>query len=351
MTPRITVSQSALLGNLQALRARTSPGTSIAPVVKANAWGHGRDLVARLLAPHVDVLALATPEDALAISPLADGRVLCLGPTYGFELRELLHARVEVTVANDLGIRELGRGDRAHLVVDTGLHRLGATPAEAPGLLEAIRKTGATVAGVFCHVAGADRGEWRCVEDEIALLRAVAAGAPIHTGGSSLIIERPDLVGDLARPGVAVYGFHPAPRQVDLIELTPALSLLAPVVELREVPAGTRIGYSGVELQRRTTVATIAIGVAHGIDPRLVDVGAGVRVSGHSAAILTPPMLDYTLVDVTDGPTVNIGDDALVMGGPTESSHSISSVASKLGSSAEHVVTGLSTSISRELTA
>jgi alanine racemase len=347
--PSIAISRSALLGNLQILREHTLPGTLMAPVVKANAWGHGRDLVARVLAPHVDLLAVATADDAIAVSRLTDTPVLCLGPAYGSDLRELLDAGVEVTVWNDTAISNLAAGDRVHLLVDTGLHRLGTAPGNAPALLDAIRSSGAEVAGVFCHVAGADRGDWQSVEAEVNALRMVAGGVTVHTGGSSLIIERPDLVGDIARPGIALYGFPAASRQTGLIALTPVLSLTAPIVDIRELPAGSRIGYAGLRLKRRTIVATLAVGVTHGVDPRLADAGGCVSIRGQSCAILTAPMLDYLLADITSVSGARLGDTAQVLGGPSEAPQSVSSVAHKLKSSPEHVLARLGDAIVRDL--
>lgn len=348
--PWIEVSRSALLANLRQLRGRVPAAVRFAAVLKANAWGHGRDLVASVLADQVELLAAAEPTDALALAGAAPGRTLCLGPAYGRQLRELCAAGVQVAVADRRALPDLRPGAGVHLLVDTGLHRLGCRPAEVGELIQALRARGARVEGVYCHVAGADRADWLAVQAEVATLRrSASAGTLIHCGGSSLLIERPDLVGDLARPGIAMYGHLPHPRQAGLVSLTPALRLLAPVLAICELQRGDRIGYLGQVLGARTTVATLGVGVAHGLDPALARVGAQVLVGGRHCPILCDPMLDYTLVDVTAAPTTSRGDHALVIGGADGTPTSVSTLAGQLDQTPERLLIRLASTVTRRI--
>lgn len=347
--PRVLVSRSSLKHNIAALRDRLSPRTLMAPIVKANAYGHGQDLAVAALRDHVDLFTVAEPSDALALSSIVPGRVLCVGSAYGEELAELISAGVRVAVTDQRALPQLGPDARVHLVVDTGLHRLGVLPAFATELAEEIRSTGATLEGAFCHVAGADRGDWAGVEAEVRALRELRLGTLLrHSGGSSLVISRPDLVGDLARPGIAVFGHHPRRDQKDLVSLSPALTLVAPVVELRLIAKGDQVGYGGEQLERDTVIATLPIGVCHGINPRWAANGGSVSIRNRRCALLTPPMLDYTLVDVTDVPGAAFGDIATLLG---DDGPSVNQTAERLGLSAEHLLVALQASVPRELVA
>ncbi len=324
----------------------------MAPIIKANAFGHGLELTATALADEADLLAVAEPSDALAIAGIAPGRVLCLGPADGAQLAELLKAGIRVTVTSREALPTLGPGATVHLLVDTGLHRLGVAPQHAVELAEAIRATGANLEGLFIHVAGADRNDWSEVEAEVQTLRDLPIrGVLRHTGGTSLIVVRPDLVGDLGRPGVAVFGYVPYPEQESLIELRQVLTLVAPVLELRTAAAGDRVGYAGTRLERDTVIATLSIGAGHGINPRWADNGGWVSIRKHRCPLIGAPMLDYTLVDATGIPEIAVGDTAVLLGEPAGdfAGPSVQQTADRLGLSAEHLLVALQASIPRVL--
>jgi len=347
LAPRIEVSGSALKRNVRALRDRLGPGRSIAAVLKANAYGHGRDLVAGLIADEVDLLAAADPADALALSNSAPGRSLSLGPAYGSVLRECVERGVQVTVSDEHQVRDLPRGARVHLLIDTGLHRLGVAPERAAALARAVREKGGEIEAIYCMVARADSGDWDDVADEVRRLRELEVEAPrIHTGGSSVTLERPDLAGDIGRAGLAVLGYHPRPEQRTMVDLVPSLRLVAPVLELRVAETGVHVGYQATPLTRETTVATLPVGVGQGLNPQ-TDSRCAVELNGHLCPYLCPPSLDYSLVDVTDARGVRLGTEATVLGGRPGVPTSVVDVAERLGVILDHVVTFLAASLKR----
>lgn len=349
--PFIKVSKSTLLRNLALLRERVSPAVRFAPVLKANAWGHGLELVAAAISEHAELLAVAEPDDALALTPYAPSRVVCLGPTSGRQLRELCSAGVQVSIADVAAAADLPPGALVHVLVDTGLHRLGVLPEETRELIHAVEARGAHIEAVFCHVAGADRGDWPAVEAEVAALHQVSGRWPVHCGGSSLIIERPDLVGEIARPGIALYGYLPNVRQSAHMNVGPALSLWAPVIQVRALERGTTVGYEQRRLERDTIVATIAIGVGHGLDSNLARVGASVLLGSVPCPLVADPMLDYILVDARGVPSIAPGDMSLVLGGPHGSPTSVAEMARQLAQSPEHLIVRLAAQLERRLTA
>lgn len=344
------VSRAALRSNIAALRARAAPGTRLAPLVKANAYGHGRELVARTLADEVDFFCVAEPTDALTLSAVVPGQVLCLGPAYGDELTTLLHAGVRVAVSDAAALPRLGPGDKVHLLVDTGLHRLGVAPTAAPSLAQAIRRTGATLEGAFCHVAGADRGDWDTVKQEVRTLRELPLGAVLrHTGGSGILLSHPELVEDLARPGVALFGLYPRADQRKFAQLVMVLSLVAPVLELRNARAGDRVGYAGDVLVRDSVIATLPVGVCHGIHPQWAKAGCPVVIGRQDCHLLTNPMLDYTLIDATDVSGIAVGDLATILGDGRSGGPTAEDIAHRFDISAEHLLVGLKESVQRVL--
>lgn len=347
LTARIEISRSALLHNIRSLRERLGPNRLIAAVLKGNAYGHGYKLVAEVVADSVDLLAAADPADAIALAHLAPGKALCLGPAHDEILDECIARAVQVAVSDDRQLDGLRPQAKVHLLVDTGLHRLGVAPRHAQALADAARATGARIEAAFCMVARADYGEWDSVAEELRLLRALPLGVDrFHTGGSSVALERPDLAGDVGRPGLALLGYHPRQEQRELVYLEPSLRLIAPILELRTVPVGDSVGYQARRLERTTVVATLPIGVAHGLHPS-TDARVVAEVGGSLCPFLCPPSLDYSLLDVTDAPNAQVGDEALLLGGCPGSPTSVIDVADRLGVLIDHVLTPLSPSLRR----
>jgi alanine racemase len=348
--PHIEVSAQALLHNVRAIRNHLGASTAIAAVLKANAYGHGLRDVARVVADEVEWLAVAEPDDAIALSDVAPGRVLCLGPIRGADLRDCVHARVRCTIDSKSAASELAADAVVHLLVDTGLHRLGAAPGEIAAVRREAMRRGATVEAVFCMAAGAEIGDWELVEQEVALLRSIAAPTElIHTGGTTVALERPDLAGDIARPGLAILGYPSRAAQRERIELQPSLRLIAPVLETRRVPAGARVGYDAVPVARSTIIATLPVGVAHGLQPQ-ADHRTGVWLRDRFCPFLARPSLEYALVDATDVEMPELGEQAVVLGGGPQDPTSVESVARQLGMIVDHVLAALSPALPRRIT-
>jgi alanine racemase len=343
----IEISHEALRCNIRILRGLLGPSRQLAAVLKGNAFGHGRDLVADLIANDVDLLAVAEPVDALALAGRTPAPVLCMGPANGTILRECVARGVRVAVSSPRQLEYLTPGAVVHLLVDTGLHRLGVAPAEAPALAQAIRARGAYLEAAFCMVVRGDFDEWDSVAAEVALLRGLDLGVKqIHTGGSSVTLDRPDLAGQIGRVGIALYGYHPPPHPRDHVALKPCLQLLAPVLELRRVVTGEGVGYKPRPLPRETLVATLPLGTVHGLNPGF-DERFGAMLNGTYCRFLCPPTCEYSLLDVTDARGIAIGQEALVLGGPLGSPTAAEDVARNLGLTVAQVLRTLAPSITR----
>lgn len=344
--PRIEISRGALHHNVQALRRHLPPRVELAAVLKGNAYGHGRDTVASMLAGEVDWLAAAEPVDALALAETG-ARVLCLGPARGELLGACAQAGVRCAIDDLDMVGGLPRGALVHILVDTGLHRLGAQPCEVDQLRRAITARGARVEGLMCMATGTETGEWPLVERDVALMRSLAApGELIHTGGTAVAIDRPDLAGDIARSGLAILGYPSAAGQRRIIDLRPSLALIAPVLEVRRVAKGDRVGYDGVPVARDTVVATLPVGVAHGLHP-MADKPLGAHLRGRLCPFITRPTLEYALIDATEIGPPEVGEEALVLGGHPDDGTSVEAIASQLDLIVDHILAPLSALLPR----
>lgn len=338
---RAEIDLAAVAHNVRLLRRITQPRARLLVAVKADGYGHGAVEVART--------ALAHGATELGVAHLAEGLVLrrhditapilIFGHTPPQWADQLMANDLTPTVFSPTGARALsaaarltGRRLPVHVKIDTGMGRLGILcdplrPAGAPEavaeLLEMARLPGIDLQGIFTHFAAADQLDLRPAQQQLdrfldilnQLERAGLTIALKHAANSGAILQMPDAHLDMVRAGIAVYGLRPsreaAPPEVDL---KPAMSLKAPVIHLKTVPAGTPISYGGTyTTPRATRIATIPVGYADGYRRSLSNRGH-MLVRGCRAPIVGRVCMDLTMIDVGEIPEVAVGDEVVIMG-------------------------------------
>jgi alanine racemase len=304
-------------------------------MVKADAYGHGAALVAPALeAEGVALLGVALIEEGLLLRAAGvRTEILVLGGAFTGGWEALVEAgllpalfREDHLTAYSQVARRQGVVPRAHLKVDTGMARLGALPAEVPGLLERARALGVEVDGVLSHFASADLADAASTRQQLELFRSVldqvrAAGFRPrwrHLANSAALVTLPDTRDgealNLVRPGLALYGLSPAPWIATPRPLEPVLSWKTGVVHLKTVPTGTPVSYGGAWVAKRPTrIATLPVGYADGY-PRRVFGRAQVLVRGKRAPVVGRVCMDLCMVDVTDIPGVALEDEVVLLG-------------------------------------
>ncbi len=324
------VDLGAIAHNVRAVRKRVGAGVQTMAVVKANAYGHGAVPVARTaLRAGAGWLGVSSPEEAMELRRAGIAApLLNLGFTPVAALADLVRHDVSLTLWDSGTLAALQRVSRAvrkrarvHLKVDTGMGRLGIRPEEAPRLAEAIAGSAhAVLEGLFTHLADADRSNPRYTERQLdcfdRVRAAVAEAAPkpflVHAANSAAVLRYPRAHYHLVRPGLLLYGAHPVPGWSDLA-LRAALTVQAVIAQVKEVPAGTRVGYSLTwTAPQRCLLATVAAGYADGMSRRLSNRGH-VLIRGRRCAIVGRVSMDQVLVDVTAAGAA-AGETAVLLG-------------------------------------
>lgn len=321
----------ALSANLRAIRTRVGTRPVLA-VVKANAYGHGAPGVARALERDgVEILGVALPEEGIELRRAGvSAPILVLGGfTPGQAEAVLQHRLVPAIYRSDqveaLSRAAAGRGVQAavHLKVDTGMGRLGVPPEEVPAFAAVLARAPAIrVTGAFSHLAVADDPVDPFTRRQIDLfLRSLDAARErglkpeeIHLANSAAILDHPPAWLSLVRPGLVLYGYPPSVK-VTPLEVRPVLSLKTRIIYIKDVAAGTSLGYGRTFVAARPTrVASLALGYDDGL-PRLASNRGHVLLRGRPAPIVGRISMDLTTVDVTDIPGATLGDEVTVLGG------------------------------------
>ncbi|MGH9045591.1 MAG: alanine racemase, partial [Acidimicrobiales bacterium] len=354
---------SALTANLELLSALVAPAR-VCAVVKADAYGHGAPRCAKALVESgTPVLAVGCVDEGIELREAGiEAPVLVLSEATGDALSEALASRLTPTVSSAEGmaalehVRDDLRGFGAHLKVDTGMHRLGFNPKEAPEALERLETSlSAKLEGVWTHLAVADGEEKEAVEftaRQLSILASVVAsvdaGVVRHAANSAGAIACPVSRLDMVRLGIALYGELPAPwlarslgAQTAGGRLRPVLSLKARVVAVRELEAGDRPSYGRLRpLLQRSLVATVPLGYADGVPRRLFEAGGEVLIGGRRRSLAGAVTMDQIVVDCGPLHDVACGDEVVLIGRQGREVISAAAWAALLGTIPYEVLTG-----------
>ena len=321
--PWIEINPQHLARNVAEV-ARATGGRPIMAVVKNNGYGLGVAQVAQLLArlPQVRGLAVIKLQEAIAIRDAGiTSPILLMGPVEEGDLAALHERDIMPMVYTPLGDalgRTAARGRKPlkiHLCVDTGLGRVGVPYRDAPTLVKDLAgRSGVTIDGVmmtFTEDESFDREQLRRFVTLTDSLRAsgVSIGAR-HAASSYTFFQHPDVVLDMVRPGMALFGVYPEPafRKTNRMTLIPAGALRARVAYVKKLATGESAGYNRAYIAKADTwVATLPVGHADGW-PRVAAKGAKVRINGKLYPVIASVSASHTIVEVGAEPTVKAGD-------------------------------------------
>ena len=334
----IQVDLDAIAANAATMLDRAD-GAQLCAVVKAGGYGHGSiDVAYAALEGGATWLAVALVEEGHALRDAGIGvPILVLSEPPPDVMSEAFDARLTPTIYTVQGVDAAaaaaaagGGGGAAggkwqvHLKVDTGMHRVGAHPADA---LEIARRIVAApslhLGGTFTHLATADEPSRPETAEQLELFdrtldelsRASMDPGLRHAANSAGALVHPSARLDMVRVGIALYGIEPAPGLASDTELQPAMSLHAEVTMVKHLAAGDGVSYGLRHVfERPSTVAVVPLGYADGIPRRLGAAGGEVLIGGVRRPVRGVVTMDQTIVEVTDGPEVSPGDPVVLLG-------------------------------------
>jgi alanine racemase len=336
------VDLGAIQANIKMLMAKS--GKPALAVVKADAYGHGLVPVARAaLEGGATWLGVALLEEAVAlrVNGISSPIIAWLTPVTD-NFAEAIRADIDIAIPSREHLQavlsaahETKKVARIHLEMDSGMSRGGALLEWNELLIDAVNAQASgkiSVIGIWSHFARADEpGNEFNTEQRKRFLKGINDARVkginpqfIHLSNSAATINDPDSHFDLIRLGIAMYGLSPDVKTMgdsQALGLIPALSLRARIHLVKEVPAGSQVGYGGTAITKvDTKLAVISMGYADGV-PRNATSVAGVLIGNKMSPIIGRVSMDQFVVDIGSESQARAGDWAYLIGSPKGDSY------------------------------
>jgi alanine racemase len=364
------ISTSALTHNLRAIRDFVNPPNEtrktprkVLSIVKGNGYGHGGPQVAKILEKAgsdwfgvtctnegVDVRKAGVRKPILVLTSFWPGEEANL---LKYDLTPVVHRCEQLAPLERAAAKRSPRKPVSfHLKMDTGMNRLGIASSDVECFARQLAKCKhLRLSGVMTHFASSEafgpspQGQQTREQEErffgaLDRLRKLGIDTGIvHLANSAAIASRPESWGDMVRPGVILYGYHPgydpAEQRAEAerrLPLKPVMSLRTRIISLRRVPTGSGVGYGAKFIpQRASVIAVLAAGYGDGIHRSLSNGRGCVLLRGKLVPIVGIVSMDVTMIDVTDVDGVEIGDVATIYGTDGEHINPANAVARSIG--------------------
>ena len=352
------VDLGVIASNTKALRSVIGSSVELIAVVKANAYGHGAVPVAQAcLAAGATRLAVACVDEGIELRRAGiTAPILIMGWTPPWDAIRAVAHNLTVTVdgmklARALSHEAVARSvnQPIHIKIDTGMGRFGLLPAEAADFVESVhRLPGLWLEGAFTHLARSDEPDAGPSRRQLHVFGRVLddlAGRGIkfqlrHAANTAAALALAESRLDAVRCGIGLFGLHPSATTRAIVDLKPAMNILARLARVCRLPKGSQIGYGGTHiLDRDRLVGLVPLGYADGV-PRSLSNRGEVLIGGRRAPIIGRVSMDQISVDV-EGLEAKVGDEVVVLGSQGEQNIPAEELAGHAGTIHYEIVTGI----------
>lgn len=303
------------------------------PAIKANAYGHDLAIVVRHLAGiGYDTFCVADISEVITLAEAGVNVNLLVLSATSLEHSEAMVAygcepvvcTLDMVQALDRDAQRQGRLVSVHLIVDTGMGRIGIPPEQVETFLQQCSAFSALrVRGLMSHFPCADHSDKTLSLKQIECFLHLAKVASLygievrHMANSAAILDLPGSYFDAVRPGIAIYGLPPSAEIINPLvhQLQPVLEWKTQITFLKEVPTGVGLSYGHVyHTKQPSLIATVPVGYGDGLSRRLSN-NLDLLVHGIRCPQVGHITMDQSLIDVTSlREQVALNDEVVIIG-------------------------------------
>lgn len=368
----IEISKKALLQNIEVIRAHVAPA-GIMAVVKADAYGHGIEGVAKTVAAQADWFGVDDVDEAVTMRKAGIKKpILLLGYTPLDRLNDCAKHNISFVAYNRetlhalKGLKAKHGAFQIHIPVETGTMRQGLSGDALTAFVKLAKQIPSVmIQGVHTHFANIEdttdpsfaMEQLKKYEKAVVQLKKLGiTSCMCHTAASAGAILYPQTRFDVVRLGISLYGHWPsketkvsATHRSSELSLTPALTWKTIVAQVKRAPRGTGISYGLTErVSRDSTIAVLPVGYWDGFPRSLSSVGH-VLIRGRRCKVLGRVCMNMMMVDVTDVPRVRVEDEVVIIGRQGKETITAEELAAQAGTIQYEFLTRINSGIERRM--
>lgn len=330
----VEINKKAVEYNLYQFKKLIGKQRMLMPVIKANAYGHGFLDIAKICvnSPLVDRICVVNDEEAAVLLKYYKNKPIMILSFYELDIKKLslliknkvifpLYSVAQAEILNRAG-EQTKTIVKVHIKIDTGAARVGILPNELKIFIKNIsRFKFIEIEGIFSHFASSEtdlnytKKQYNAFNKVIKELEKEGINPPIKHMSCSAAASVFSLKGfNAIRLGIGLYGLYPCEKTKQKINLRPVLSLNTKIIQYKQVPTNTKIGYGGTFTTKHTTkLCVLPIGYWDGLDRRMSNNGE-VVIKGKKCPIIGRICMNLTMVDATAVKHVKAGDKVTIIG-------------------------------------
>jgi alanine racemase len=357
----LEINLNNLVHNLNYYRGKLKPGVGIMPMVKAFSYGSGSFEIANALQhTHVNYFAVAYADEGVELRKNGITTPIMVMNPEPQSFEQMLQYNLEPEIfsfsvleqfANYVSINNKQATFSVHIKLDTGMHRLGFEEGEISHLIEKLKHYSfLQVKSIFSHLAASDdvtlddfTNEQITLFDKLSKQIIQTLNYPVlrHICNSGGISRFPNAHFDMVRLGIGLYGV--GINDAEQKQLLNVSSLKTTISQIKQVKAGDTVGYSRKgKITKPTTIATVPIGYADGLNRRLGNGTGHLYVHNKPAPIVGNVCMDMCMIDIT-GINAQEGDEVIVF----NSAETLNQLANTLCTISYEVLTSVSARVKR----
>ncbi len=350
----IEISKNNLLSNYRYL-SLIDKKVRVALVLKSNAYGHGINIVAKILdpvnAPYFCVDSLYEAYELLKLGIKTPILIMGYTDPGNLKVKQLPFSYALFDLETTQVLNKYQPGCKVHIFVDTGMNREGVKLEDLPELLKALKQfKNLTIDGLMSHFASSDdkkdplnKMQIKNFKKALEIIRKSGFNPKwIHLQNSDgLALHLKGVNVNLARTGIALYGISKKHK------LKPVLSLKSKIIQIKKINTQDRVGYNGIfRAEKQMTLGILPIGYYDGVDRNLSNIGF-VQVNDKYCKYVGRISMNICAIDLTNIKNPKVGQEVIIYSGNPKDKNSIINTAKLCGKIPYEILVNLASSIKR----
>ena len=359
----VEINLSRLRQNYKAIKDQVRPAKMM-PVLKANAYGHGLVRVAKLMQElNADALGVAFLEEGVLLRRQGIALpILVLGGVLGNQVPHFIEHDLMITASSieklqqiDEAAAHMGKTAKVHLILDTGMERIGVHYYHAKDYIKAaVSCRHIAIQGVFTHLANADDSDLTHARQQLerfneALSYFTRLGVPVparHAANSGAVLQLPEACFEMVRPGLMLYGVYPSLQTRRTVDVKPALTWKSRVVYFKVIKPGHPVGYGSTwQSDHLVRAVTVPVGYGDGYF-RSMSGKAQVLINGKRYPVVGRISMDQIVVNIERDSAYN-NDEVVLLGEMDGQVLSAEEMADWAGTIPYEILTNINTRVPR----